>query len=245
MINSKSKRVGLIGTLFFHLGIVLICLFSSIGYTSIDEPIGIEIEFLPYNDSHLMEDIISSKSSSTLIESNIITDNKVENLIIEETESIKMPEEEDTLTLSDTEMNVNNTISLELEKALSRLNAQKNSQEEKDTLRPINDQDVQQESVNSSIDITQDGYVLSDNRFAVRKIKPKYACEEFGKVVVRVWVNREGKTIKAEAGIRGTTESSSCLLREARSAALQTTWTPYFDAPEVQIGQITYNFYKY
>ena len=69
----------------------------------------------------------------------------------------------------------------------------------------------------------QDGYVLSDNRLAVNKIKPKYFCQESGRVIVRVWVNREGVTIKAEAGVRGTTESASCLLEEAKSAALKTT----------------------
>ena len=91
----------------------------------------------------------------------------------------------------------------------------------------------------------EDGYQLSDNRFAIRKIKPNYSCEEFGKVVVRVWVDRSGKTIKAEPGVRGTTESASCLLNEAKLAALKTTWTPYLNAPDIQIGQITYNFHKY
>ena len=80
-------------------------------------------------------------------------------------------------------------------------------------------------------------------RFAISKIKPNYTCNKSGTVVVRVWVNRKGETIKAEAGVRGTTESASCLLNEAKTAALKTTWTPYFDAPEVQIGKITYNFY--
>ena len=76
------------------------------------------------------------------------------------------------------------------------------------------------------------------------KVKPDYKCEESGKVIVRVWVNREGHTIKAEPGIRGTTESASCLLEEAKIAALKTTWTPYIDAPDIQIGQITYNFHR-
>ena len=52
-------------------------------------------------------------------------------------------------------------------------------------------------------------------------------------------------TIKAEAGVRGTTESSPCLLKEAKNAAMKTTWTPYLNAPDIQIGQITYNFHKY
>ena len=97
---------------------------------------------------------------------------------------------------------------------------------------------------NLEINEKNDGYILSDNRFAVVKIKPQYNCDESGTIVVRVWVNREGETIKAEAGVRGTTESASCLLNEAKIAALSTTWTPYYDAPEIQIGQITYNFYR-
>ena len=132
-------------------------------------------------------------------------------------------------------------ISSELEAALSKLNSIPAStptiSETKDSVQSSFSDDIIK-------DEAQDGYVLSDNRLAAKKIKPKYSCQESGKVIVRVWVNREGVTIKAEAGVRGTTESASCLLEEAKSAALRTTWTPYFNAPEVQIGQITYNFYQ-
>ena len=50
MLNSKSKRVGFVGTVFFHIGLLIICFFSSIGYTSVDFPVGIEIEFIPYQE---------------------------------------------------------------------------------------------------------------------------------------------------------------------------------------------------
>ena len=46
MLNSKSKQVGFVGTLLFHLVIFLLCLLSSIGYTSIEPPVGIEIQFV-------------------------------------------------------------------------------------------------------------------------------------------------------------------------------------------------------
>ena len=80
-------------------------------------------------------------------------------------------------------------------------------------------------------------YLIKDLLF--QKIKPNYTCNKSGTVVVRVWVNRKGETIKAESGVRGTTESASCLLNEAKTTALKTTWTPYFDAPEVQIRKFT------
>ena len=61
--------------------------------------------------------------------------------------------------------------------------------------------------------------------------------------MVRVWVNANGVTTKAEPGVRGSTETSACLVREAKDAALRTLWAPDPDA-QTQIGTITYNFYK-
>ena len=136
------------------------------------------------------------------------------------------------------------TISSELKNALSKINSSQTS--DTTSLKVENDHDTSE--LSGAKDIieyeAQDGYSLSDNRFAVRKVKPDYLCKETGRIVVRVWVNREGVTTKAIAGIRGTTESAACLIKEAESAALKTTWTPYLNAPETQIGQITYNFYR-
>ena len=169
----------------------------------------------------------------------------LEEVILQEETTTTIPNQEDSLTLSaENKRDESLSISLELQNALSKINdSQLNDSIE---LIDLHDTNVEVSiNNNTAIEHLQDGYTLSDNRFAVRKVKPKYVCEEFGKVIVRVWVNQKGVTIKAEAGIRGTTVSASCLLKEAKQAAMQTTWTPYFDAPEVQIGQITYNFHKY
>jgi outer membrane biosynthesis protein TonB len=85
------------------------------------------------------------------------------------------------------------------------------------------------------------GYALG-NRKAISKPAPKYTCNEEGKVVVEVSVDRNGKTISALAGIKGSTNTAKCLLDQARIAAMNTRWDASSDAPEKQVGKIVYNF---
>lgn len=85
------------------------------------------------------------------------------------------------------------------------------------------------------------GYALG-NRKALEKPSPKYNCNEQGKVVVEVTVDRNGNTVNAVAGIQGTTNTARCLLDQAKLAALKTKWQASADAPEKQVGKIVYNF---
>ncbi len=80
------------------------------------------------------------------------------------------------------------------------------------------------------------------NRNALAKPAPKYTCNEQGTVVVQISVNKSGKVIGAEPGVRGTTNTASCLLEQAKIAAMNTTWEPDSDAPDKQVGKIIYNF---
>lgn len=84
-------------------------------------------------------------------------------------------------------------------------------------------------------------YRLS-NRSALNKPKPDYPCNEEGKVVVKITVDQSGKVIAAEPGAKGTTNSASCLLTEAKEAALKTKFNQDSKAPPKQIGAIIYNF---
>lgn len=43
-------------------------------------------------------------------------------------------------------------------------------------------------------------------------------CNEYGKVVVKIWVNRQGNVIRAERS-QGTTNTNPCLVNPALSAA--------------------------
>lgn len=85
------------------------------------------------------------------------------------------------------------------------------------------------------------GYSLG-NRKALSKPAPKYTCNEEGKVVVEVTVDQNGKTISATPGIKGTTNTASCLLEQAKIAAMNTKWSPDSNAAAKQVGKIIYNF---
>ncbi|MDH6601486.1 energy transducer TonB [Myroides odoratus] len=81
-----------------------------------------------------------------------------------------------------------------------------------------------------------------DGRSATVKAIPKYTCNEIGTVVVEVWVDQAGNTVEARAGVKGTTNTASCLLEQAKIAALQTKWQANDKAPAKQVGKIVYQF---
>ena len=67
-------------------------------------------------------------------------------------------------------------------------------------------------------------------------------CQEEGIVVVRITVDKNGKVIKAEPGFKGSNNTSPCLLKPAKEAALRTTWNADENAPANQVGTIIYKF---
>ena len=240
----KSKRAGFLGTFFFHLFIGLILLLLSLSYTVPNkDPQGYEViyKFKLSSSSNISKKNDSNTQNFDKIESN---DNDKSNEIIEQNqESFMLPNQDDSLLLVNTEdNNMENTISAQLDEVLSFLDDIKQSnnfENSKDDVVP----DPIIDEYTSRDDIEEGTYVLK-NRHALNKPIPNYMCNETGIVVVRVWVNRQGETIDAEPGVRGSTEASKCLLDEAYNAAKNTTWKKVgLDAPELQIGQITYNFY--
>ena len=80
------------------------------------------------------------------------------------------------------------------------------------------------------------------NRKPLSRPKPNYICDEEGLVVVRIEVNVNGKVIKATPGVKGSTNTATCLLTQAKQAALKTKWTSDNKAPSKQIGTIKYRF---
>jgi len=77
-----------------------------------------------------------------------------------------------------------------------------------------------------------------------RKSNNKFVqdCNEEGKVVVKIEVDRQGKVIKAVPGVKGTTNSAACLMEPARKTALSYRFNADSKAPPKQIGFIVINF---
>jgi len=85
------------------------------------------------------------------------------------------------------------------------------------------------------------GYGLNGRRLASSD-KFRQDCNESGTVVVKIVVDRSGKVVSAEPGVKGTTNASACLLEPARRTALAHRWNPDSNAPERQIGFVVVNF---
>lgn len=94
----------------------------------------------------------------------------------------------------------------------------------------------------NGIGLDGDGNYMLGGRKAVNKAKEEQKCNEAGKVVVSIEVDRSGRVIKATPGVRGTTNNEKCLLEPAKKAALATRFNADSKAPDKQIGKIVYNF---
>lgn len=70
----------------------------------------------------------------------------------------------------------------------------------------------------------------------------KQQCNESGLVVVRVEVDRSGRVVKAEAGVKGTENTAPCLLDPAKKIAMSGKWPADAKAPTRQIGFVSIDF---
>ncbi|MEY8868664.1 MULTISPECIES: energy transducer TonB family protein [Gaetbulibacter] len=84
------------------------------------------------------------------------------------------------------------------------------------------------------------GYGLNGRGSATyNKVIPD--CQEEGRVVVEIHVDRSGKVIKAIPGKRGTT-GDACLYQAAKETALSHRWKADSKAPATQIGWVKIDF---
>jgi len=84
------------------------------------------------------------------------------------------------------------------------------------------------------------GYGLNGRGRPSKKIvKPE--CDEEGRVVVEIHVDRNGRVTKADPGKRGTT-GNLCLYDAAKKTALSYKWPADSKAPSKQVGFVVVNF---
>jgi TonB family protein len=79
-------------------------------------------------------------------------------------------------------------------------------------------------------------------RNALSLPSPEFNVQKEGKVVVEIQVDRSGKVISAVPGVKGSTTLDSYLLAAAKRAALASRFDNKQDAQAIQTGKITYNF---
>ncbi len=85
------------------------------------------------------------------------------------------------------------------------------------------------------------GYGLN-GRSLVSKGKVQQECNQAGRVVVKIVVDRNGKVISATPGVKGTTNNNPCLLEPAKKTAFMHQWNLDSNAPSQQVGFVVVNF---
>lgn len=73
-------------------------------------------------------------------------------------------------------------------------------------------------------------------------VPPSASNNTPGKIVVEIFVDKEGNVVRAKAGVKGTTISNSNLYRKCEQAARKCKFAADPNAPEEQRGTITYRF---
>lgn len=81
-------------------------------------------------------------------------------------------------------------------------------------------------------------------RTATHLPEPEYLSREQGKVVVSIWVDNDGRVVRAQAGAQGTTTTDPVLRKAAEEAARKARFTANPNAPDEQRGFITYIFLR-
>jgi colicin import membrane protein len=81
-----------------------------------------------------------------------------------------------------------------------------------------------------------------DGRSAISVPRPPSGVQVEGRVVVEIFVDKEGNVIDARPGVIGTTTSDARLYELARNAALKAKFDVSPNSPERQRGRITYIF---
>lgn len=251
MFKDKYRVYGLIGTISFHL--ILLLVFIFFGFTTplpLPEEQGVEVNL--GNSEQGMGDIQPEQLTENIStpEPDQSSDNleKVSTQTVEETIKIK---EKKTDKTNKTETKPTEEKVTEKVNPLALFPGKKtgnNGGSEGNTGRP-GDQGNQfgkPDAGNHTGNPGKGGGISFSLKGRNSKSLPipEYTSNEQGTVIVKIWVNTKGEVTRVQAGERGTTTSDRSLWKLAENAALRARFSPDDDAPEDQTGTITYKFIR-
>lgn len=262
--NNKDKRKGLLGTIVLHLALFFIFLFMGLTYYEPKPEDGIVINF-GYSATGMGDQSDGAEAAVTTTP---------ETTTPTETQEANTDDAQDPVMTQDAidapSVSTKSSKQTEPVKETPKVEEQKPSNELSDLLNQVDNTKPGGEGVAGGAgdqgDPTGDpdspnrtggggggnggsGNYMLGNRKALEKPAPEYQCADEGRVVVKIYVDRNGKVNRAIPGDKvpggaATTTTSSCLFEKAKAAAIRTTWQADDDAPTLQIGYIIYNFKK-
>jgi len=250
LVNNSDKRRGLIGTILFHLLLLVIFIFYGLTYEFPPPQEGILINFGTSDQgTGDVQPEVSGKTNSAeeATQSSSASESGENKVLTQEKSSIAVPEESD-------------------EEKQRRIQDQKKKQDQENFKKNISDiWDTSNKDGGSEGETGDKGdqgdtdgskkakshvggpshgtgsYRLSGRSLLSRpKIDAKY--KEEGIVVVTIIVDKNGNVILANPGAKGSNTSNSRLFMLAKKAALKYKFNSNLYAPEEQQGVIRFNF---
>jgi hypothetical protein len=234
----RENIYGILGTLAFHMILVIIFLLIKISSTRnlIDSLIMIEFE-----ESEILEDLDYTPTERDIEFEHYVADyleNARSNIPVNVAERV------------DEQISTNRYVDEVLDELDENRNEEwlKSQERLQDLLdRESEDMIVENEDNQPSDDPgifegkTNIFYSL-ENRYHLRLPVPVYKCEGEGVVEVQILVDQRGLVVNANVPDLGNTMNEICLVEAARDAALRTRFNSNFEAPVRQQGTITYYF---
>ncbi|MEZ5013500.1 MAG: hypothetical protein R2794_04350 [Chitinophagales bacterium] len=170
-------------------------------------------------------------------------------------ETIKMPDKKDTKPKTDTKSNTNsesnnNTPKIDdtqifdpgkLNNKGQTGNSEGNTNQGGNQGNPDGSMDGHYGTGSGQGDDGSVGWSL-DGRNIVSKPKLSVDHNVVGDVVIKIYVDKNGKVYKAEYERSGSTISDPYLVNQAKNAALKATFNANSKAPDTQVGYITFHF---
>lgn len=232
----RNKAIALAVTVLVHAAVAALLLLMAFT-TPLPLPgeAGVEVNLGMYNQG--MGDNQPQKPTKPVVEQPAPKPQKVDDVIRQDTE--ETPAIDETKPAEKPQPTVN-------QKALFKPKNNSEAPKSQGVTGQPGDQGSHEGTTNSDSYTGQGGsgggpsYSLGGRR-AKHLPSPGTNFSEEGKVVVDIWVDREGHVRKTEIG-KGTNITNAAMREMARNAAMSAMFTPDSNAAELQKGTITYNF---
>lgn len=256
IILNKNKRAGLIGTILFHLFLLLLFMFYGLTYQYPIPEQGILINFGTSDEG--MGDIQPEESREAVVaeqEEKVSESSKTE--VSEVKEEVVTQEKVETIAIpkgekqTEKKQEVEPKLSEELSQAMKAAekafkNKKKAGEGETGTPGDQGDPNGSKDATSHTGGYGGDGFLFNmKGRKMLSKPIVKEKTQDEGKVVVDLVVDREGNVIRAKAGAKGTTFTQDVTLwkkleEESMKIKFSGSDNPY--TPEEQRGTVTYVF---
>ncbi len=237
----KKNLRGIIGTLMFHMFLLIVFLLVKI--QGFKKTIDLDVTFdytQPVQEPLVIDNSRLSPAEQAYLDRLLAQAGNVSNRASNVSEKL------------DKEISTDNFVD-EYLKELDDQRSEEWRKQQEEIQNRLNQPDYVPPVFNESKEIEMDDYSGPSNisyefleapfkRYKTYLPVPVYKCQGEGKVYVDVAVDQYGKVISAEANLRQDYPDKDCLIEVARNYALKTRFDINLRAPKYQKARIVYNF---